>query len=107
MSDQFPPNSRYARIETTTWTAPEGRRIVYLRRRFAPAPGDLGTAGEHVVVQGDRVDTIAARYIGDPEQFWRVCDGNGALSPTEVTEVVGRRVRIPLPEGIPGGGDHE
>ena len=57
--------------------------------------------------QGDRVDTIAAQHIGDPEQFWRVCDGNGVLQPSEVTEVVGRRVRIPLPEGMPGGPDHE
>jgi hypothetical protein len=107
MSQPFPPSSRYARIETATWIAPDGRTIVYLRRRFVPAPADLGTAGEHVVVQGDRADTIAAQHIGDPEQFWRVCDGNGVLSPAEVTEVIGRRIRIPLPEGIPGGGDHE
>lgn len=107
MSDHFPPSSRYARIETATWTAPDGRTIVYLRRRFVPAPGDLGTAGVHVVAQGDRVDTIAAQHIGDPEQFWRLCDGNGVLRPADVTDVLGRRVRIPLPEGIPGGTDHE
>lgn len=107
MSESFPPGSRYARTDTGTWTAPDGRTIVYLRRRFVPDPGDLGTAAEHVVAQGDRVDTIAAQHIGDPEQFWRVCDGNGVLHPAELTEVVGSRVRIPLPEGIPGGTDHE
>ena len=107
MTDQFPPSSRYARIETATWTTPDGRPIVYLRRRFVPAPESLATAGTHVIGQGDRVDTIAAQHIGDPEQFWRVCDGNGVLQPAEVTEVLGRRVRIPLPEGMPGGPDHE
>lgn len=107
MSEQFPPSSRYARVDMGTWTAPDGRTIVYLRRRFVPDPRDLGTAAEHVVSQGDRVDTIAAQHIGDPEQFWRLCDGNGVLRPTELTEVVGSRVRIPLPEGIPGGIDHE
>lgn len=107
MSERFPPSSRYARIETATWTTPDGRTIAYLRRRFVPSPADLATAGHHVVAQGDRVDTIAAQHVGDPEQFWRVCDGNGVLHPSEVTDVPGRRIRIPLPEGIPGGHDVE
>ena len=107
MSDHFPPSSRYWAVETATWTAPDGRTIVYLRRRFVPAPERLATAGEHVVAQGDRVDGIAAQHLGDPEQYWRICDGNRALRPSETTEIAGRRVRIPLPEGIPGETDHE
>ena len=57
---------------------------------------------EHVVGQGDRLDNITARYLGDPEQFWRVCDANRAMRPEELTEEIGRRLRITLPEGIPG-----
>jgi hypothetical protein len=57
---------------------------------------------EHVVVQGDRLDNITARYLSDPEQFWRVCDANAAMRPDELTEEPGRRLRITLPEGLPG-----
>jgi hypothetical protein len=55
-----------------------------------------------VVFQGDRLDNIAALYLGDPEQFWRICDANAAMRPNELTETIGRRLRITLPEGIPG-----
>ena len=54
------------------------------------------------MAEGERMDTITAQYLGDPEQFWRVCDANGAVRPDELTETVGRRLRITLPEGIPG-----
>ena len=37
-----------------------------------------------------------------PRQFWRVCDANAAMRPDELTETIGRRLRITLPEGIPG-----
>ena len=57
---------------------------------------------EHVVTQGERLDNITAQYLDDPEQFWRVCDANRAMCPDELTEEVGRRLRITLPEGIPG-----
>jgi hypothetical protein len=98
----FSPTSRYAAIETATWTAPDGRTIVYLRRRLVPPPERFALLQEHLVMQGDRLDNLTAQYLGDPEQFWRVCDANAALRPAELTEEVGRRLRITLPEGIPG-----
>ena len=98
----FPPTSRYHNIETTTLETPDGRTTVYLRRRFAPPPERFALLQEHSVVQGDRLDNITARYLGDPEQFWRVCDANSAMRPNELTEEIGRRLRITLPEGIPG-----
>jgi nucleoid-associated protein YgaU len=48
-------------------------------------------------VQGDRLDNLAARYLGDPEQFWKICDANNVLRPDELTEEIGRVVRIALP----------
>jgi hypothetical protein len=54
------------------------------------------------VTQGDRLDNVTARYLGDPEAFWRICDANNAMRPNELTETIGRRLRITLPEGIPG-----
>jgi hypothetical protein len=99
----FPPNSRYAGIETAMIQGADGRPVIYLRRRFVPAPDKFALLQEHVVAQGERLDNIAARYLGDPEQFWRLCDANAAMLPDELTETMGRRLRITLPEGIPGG----
>jgi hypothetical protein len=99
-SSLFPPNSRYNGIALATLQAPDGRTILYVRRRFVPLPERFVTLQEHIVVQGDRLDNLAAQYIGDPEQFWRLCDANGALHPDELTETIGRRVRITLAEGL-------
>jgi hypothetical protein len=101
---RFPPSSRYNAVETATLTAPDGRTIVYLRRRFVPPPDRFALLQEHTVVPGERLDQIAAQYLGDPEQFWRICDANNAIDPAELTEP-GRRLRITLPEGIPGPRD--
>ena len=99
----FPPNSRYHGIDTAKMEPADGRAIIYLRRRFIPPPETFSLLQEHTVTQGDRLDNIAARYLGDPEQFWRICDANAAMRPEELTESPGRKLRITLPEGIPGG----
>ena len=97
----FEPTSRYQDIETVKMTVKNGRgepRVVsYKRRRFVPSGVTMTTLAEHTVVQGDRLDNLAARYVGDPEQFWRICDANDAVRPEELTEKVGRVVRIGLP----------
>ncbi len=98
----FPPTSRYYAIETVTLEDADGKTIIYLRRRFCPPPERFALLQEYVVVQGDRLDNITAKFLGDPEQFWRICDANGAMQPDELTEAVGRRLRITLPEGIRG-----
>lgn len=97
----FPSTSRYHGIETAILTTPEGKEITYLTRRFVPPPERFDLLQEHVVAQGERLDNLTAHYLGDPEQFWRVCDANNAMRPEELEEV-GRRLRITLPEGIPG-----
>ncbi|WP_254151180.1 hypothetical protein [Candidatus Chloroploca mongolica] len=102
-ASMFPPNSRYAGIATATLVQDDGRPVVYLRRRFVPAPERLGLLGEHLVVQGERLDQIAAQELGDAEGFWRVCDANRALRPSDLMAEIGRRLRITLPEGMPGG----
>jgi len=98
----FPITSRYYNIERAELETADGRKIVYLRRRFVPPAERFELLQEHVVTEGDRLDNITAQYLGDPEQFWRICDANNAVRPDELTEEVGRRLRITLPEGIPG-----
>jgi len=98
----FPPTSRYHGIDTTTMETADGKTIVYLLRRFVPPPERFDLLHEHSVTEGERLDNISARYLGDPEQFWRLCDANNAMRPDELTETKGRRIRITLPEGIPG-----
>ena len=118
----FPPTSRYYGVEVTTLTFADrqmnvpglpstpqedqgendGRVVAYLRRRFVPPPERFALLQEHVVSDGDRLDVIAATYMGDPEAFWRIADANAAMRPEALTETIGRRIRITLPEGIPG-----
>jgi hypothetical protein len=98
----FPATSRYHGIKTTTRETVEEKTVVYLRRRFVPRSERFVLLQEHTVTQGERLDNIASKYLGDPGQFWRLCDANDAMRPDELTETVGRRIRITLPEGIPG-----
>lgn len=97
----FEPTSRYHDLETAKMTVRDSRgepRVVsYKRRRFVPPGTTMTTLAEHTVAQGDRLDNLAARYVGDPEQFWRICDANNVLIPEELTEEVGRTVKIGLP----------
>ena len=102
MITTFPITSRYYGIETTQIETAGGKTIVNLKRRFVPPPERFELLQEHVVTEGNRLDNITARYLGDPEQFWRICDANGVMYPDELTETIGRRIRITLPEGIPG-----
>ena len=50
------------------------------------------------MTESDRLDNVTAVYLGDPEQFWRVCDANNALRPAEMEED-GRRIVIPAING--------
>jgi hypothetical protein len=98
----FPPTSRYSGLGTATVTLPDGRTVAYTRRRLVPQPGRFALLRSHTVTEGDRLDNLAHRYLGDPEQYWRLCDANGALRPDSLVETVGDRIRITLPEGMGG-----
>ena len=98
----FASNSRYLGLDTNTLTTMDGTTISYVKRRFLPQPGQLAQVAAYTVVQGDRLDVIAARYLNDPELFWRICDANGAMRPSDLTCQRGRTLRICMPAGIPG-----
>jgi len=101
----FAPTSRYAATETATIEAADGTVTIYLRRRFLPQPERLALVREHAVSQDERLDNVTARYLDDPEQFWRICDANRAMRPAALMERIGRKLRITLPEGVPGAPD--
>lgn len=98
----FPPTSRYAGTPTATLVLPDRSTVTYLRRRFVPPAQRLAVLQEHVVTQGERLDHIAAMFLGDPLLFWMVCDANDAMRPEDLQEV-GRRLRIPRPAPAGGG----
>jgi hypothetical protein len=55
------------------------------------------------VHQGDRLDLIAAKYLGDPLMAWLICDANGAIRPHDLVATPGRVLAITTPQGVPGG----
>jgi hypothetical protein len=95
----FTPTSRYVNLEIAKYVTRDRRVIAYVRRRFLPPLVD-GTYLEHDVILRDRLDNITAHYLGDPEQFWRVCDVNIKLRPDDLVAEPGRRIRISSLGGI-------
>ena len=47
----------------------------------------------HTVVAGDRIDLIAARYLGDARWWWVICDFNNLFFPLELE--TGSVLRMP------------
>jgi hypothetical protein len=91
------PTSRYAGLQVRVLEAADSAPTPYLSRRFVPAATSLPLLQEVAVAQDDRLDLITARTLGDPEQFWRICDANDAMNPTALLAPVGRRLRVPVP----------
>ena len=92
----FDPGSRYATLEILTRTGPDGREIKYVARRFVPTPSPGTVIREHTVTEGERLDHISARYLGDPELFWQIADVNNAMRAEELMEEVGRHLIVAL-----------
>ena len=99
----FEPNSRYYSLATKTLILTDDKgetrdEIRYIERRFVPPAGTRPTLVQHTVIQGERLDQITAKYLTDPTQFWRVADANEVLRPEELTDEIGHRIVIALPQ---------
>lgn len=96
----FDTTSRYSGLDTATITVPDAsgdtRDVRYVRRRIIASTANQTTLVEHTVAQGERLDRITARYLGDPTQFWRLCDSNNVLVPEELEET-GAVIAIAMP----------
>jgi hypothetical protein len=101
----FPTDSRYYGAGIQQYALPNGQSVAYLQRRIVPQPGapNYATIAQHTVRQGDRLDLIAAKYLGDPLIFWLLCDANGAIRPDDLVATPGKVLNITTPQGVPGG----
>lgn len=97
----FDTTSRYYNIGIANVEVPNGdgttRTVRYVQRRIIPPADDGLTVIEHTVTAGDRLDNITARYLGDPTEFWLVCDANNVLRPNDLTDTIGQVIKIALP----------
>ncbi len=93
----FESTSRYYPLETAVHTMKDGRIVAYKRRRFLPRGEELDLLVEVAVTEGDRLDLITSRTLGDPEFFWRICDANDAMNPFDLVAEINRRLRVPVP----------
>jgi nucleoid-associated protein YgaU len=75
-----------------TYKVPAGGGEVELYVPRDPPPQERALL--HKIVAGDRLDLLAARYFGDPFQYWRIVDANAAFTPEELLEP-GRILVIP------------
>lgn len=64
------------------------------RIETVPQPDDAF----HTVREGDRIDLIAYRYLGDAGLWWIICDYNDIFFPLEIK--VGAALRIPSLEYV-------
>jgi hypothetical protein len=52
----------------------------------------------HSVQEGDRIDLLAYRYLGDPTLWWIICDYNDIFYPLDLE--LGAVLRIPSVEHL-------
>lgn len=94
----FEQSSRYYTLETLKTSDGDSRIYAYKARRFLPQGETMTLLVEVSIGKGDRLDFIAHETLGDPEQFWRICDANNAMNPFALTAEPGQKLRVPIPE---------
>ena len=91
----FEAKSRYNEIEDAFYEKTPGELIKYKKRRFIPKnKEEQMVLLEFDIVSGDRVDLLSFKYLGDPEQYWRLCDMNGIIHPLDLTREIGKTIKI-------------
>ncbi|MGH9606918.1 MAG: LysM peptidoglycan-binding domain-containing protein [Terracidiphilus sp.] len=97
------PSSRYYGSGVEQIALANGLVVSYLSRRIVPRMTIYSRTQNYSVIAGDRLDNLAARFLGDPILFWMIADANGAEDGNELTAEPGRTILIPLVSGIPPG----
>lgn len=86
----FDTNSRYARAEPYTVVDRSGRTVAVVP---AFEPPEQTLLGVHLRIEGQRLDHLAHRHLGDATAFWRICVLNGVMLPDALAEAH----EIPIP----------
>jgi len=103
----FVSGSRYLGLPIKEHTLSDGRIVPYVARRFIPPPERYALLALYTVMDGDRIDNLAAQYLGDATQYWRIADANAAMRPETLTGEAGQALRITLQEGVPAPGESD
>ena len=117
-TSSYDTSSRYYGLPVLEMSAAGGAVIRYVKRRLIPDAAAFPTLATHQVQQGERIDVLAARYLGDPLLYWRIADANLAVRPADALEPAAPpvapgpglpapppgivQVKIPLPATAPG-----
>jgi nucleoid-associated protein YgaU len=97
------PSSRYYGAGVEELTLPDGPPVRYLVRRIIPQSSVYSSTVSYVITEGDRLDNLAQRFLGDPALYWMICDANGVTDPDELTAQAGQAIVIPVAAAIPPG----
>ena len=93
----FDQRSRYRDTENAQHTTDSGDVVVYRRRRILPRVEDMQMRGMVTVIPNERVDHLTARTLGDPLQYWQLCDANPVMNPSELL-TQSSSVKVPQPQ---------
>jgi nucleoid-associated protein YgaU len=97
------PSSRYYGATTEQWVLPGGTPVMYLARRIVPQASTYSATQTYTIAEGDRLDNLAARFLGDPLLYWMICDANAARDPEKLTTQAGCAILIPVASTTPPG----
>jgi hypothetical protein len=91
----FFPGSRYANSPQYVVQCADGSTVQAVQ---LPAPGPQLVRGWYRRTGADRLDQIAARFLGDATMFWRLCDASGAVVPDALAahDLVGVPIDAPV-----------
>jgi nucleoid-associated protein YgaU len=78
-----PINSRYASLPIHDAPAPDGTTHPTIGLR--PPPDPSGGPFKHRVVGGETIESIANRYLGSSDAWWRIADANPLVFPMDLT----------------------
>jgi hypothetical protein len=87
----FNEESRYYARNTYQVTDHRGRKVTVVPVPTAPEQRLLGY---HLLLQGQRLDHLAEKYLGDAAGFWRICELNDVM----LAEMLSEESEIAIPE---------
>jgi hypothetical protein len=87
----FDSKSRYLKAEIYEVKDKRGRAVSVVA---TPTPPEQLLLGIHLLKQGERLDLLAAKYLGDPAGYWRMAEQNDVMLAEALTEAP--EIQIPV-----------